>query len=72
METEEAGRHGRGWWVGGGGSLTTGDEVTRAPALPLCVTIVRLLPVSGPHQKIWAEMSDKQDVCIQSYGLGQD
>ena len=50
--------------VGGGGSLTTGNEVTQAPALPLCMTTVRLLPLSGPHQKIWAEMFNKQDVCI--------
>lgn len=65
METEErpgdmAGVGG----VGGGGSLTTGNEVTQAPALPLCMTTVRLLPLSGPHQKIWAEMFNKQDVCI--------
>ena len=36
------------------------------------MTMVRLLPLSGPHEKIWVEMSDKWDVCIQSYGLGQD
>ena len=54
------------------GSPTTGNEVTQASALPLWVTLVKLLPLSGPHQRVWAEMSNKQDVCIQSYGLGGD
>ena len=59
-----------GWGVGA--LWRAGNEVTQAPALPLCVTMVRLLPLSGPHQKIWAEMFNKQDVCIQSYRLGWD
>lgn len=54
------------------GSPTTGNEVIQAPALPLWVTLVKLLLLSGPHQRVWAEMSNKQDVCIRSCGLGRD